>query len=607
MTSKEMEPLQNKRPATQTQRQTPKTTLGNLPTVPRVYSSRPIVMRRYADTAVMQQRRSIAASPMMTAVPTQTPQFDDTIRDRLRTSQAFKPASIATDLAPIEARAAPLTPLVTVPVAPLTSPVAPPVRVVLQQPTRQPISMELPGAESPSRLNIIKSIAGRRAYRRLAFRGIAVALVLVITMGGLLFSQSYLKIHKVFKGGSGTAEALKATVDPNMLKGEGNGRVNILLLGRGGGTHDAPDLTDTMMLVSIDPVNHTSTLLSVPRDLWVNIPNQGVNKINAAWESGVFKYLGKQTTGSTNPQAITAGFDLVDKTVGDVLGLTIDYNVLINFQAFQQAVDTVGGISLNVPTDLIDPTMAWENAKNPVLAKAGPQTFDGKHALIYSRSRETTSDYARATRQRAMLVALKGKVATLGTLSNPLKLSGLLSAFGNNVQTDLSINNATRLYSILSAIDDSKVTSIGLSDGPTPYVMGGNINGQSVVLPKAGLFKYDGIQQFVRGQLKDPYIVKENAKILVLNGTTLPGQATSRGEELKTYGYNVIAMTNAPNSGWSHTTLVDLTHNNKYTKNYLEQRFGQKAASTLSDTTIPTNGADFAIIIGSDEANSTQP
>lgn len=471
---------------------------------------------------------------------------------------------------------------------------------------RVPFDMSLPGKESISPFSPRVSRSKWRVFRRGFSRSLAAALILLIAMSGLLFSQSYLKLHKVFKGGSGTAAALKANVNPNLLKGEGSGRVNILLMGRGGGTHDGPDLTDTMMLASIDPVNHTSTLLSIPRDLWVNVQNSGVMKINAAWETGEFKYLGKNTTGSTNPKAIQAGFDLVDQTVQSVFGVNVDYNMLVDFQAFSQAVDTVGGVNINVPADLVDPTMAWENANNPVLAKAGPQAFNGDHALQYVRSRETTSDFARAERQRAVLVALKSKVVSLGTLSNPLKISGLISAFGNNVQTDLSINNATRLYDIVKNIGDTSVTSIGLADGTNQYVTGGNINGQSIVLPKAGLFKYDAIQQFVRLQLKDPYIVKENARITVLNGTSTPGLASVKADELKSYGYNVAFVGNTPHTGWTATTLVDLSRHNKYTKNYLEQRFNQKASNSLSDTTIPTNGADFVIIVGSDEAAPTQ-
>jgi hypothetical protein len=147
------------------------------------------------------------------------------------------------------------------------------------------------------------------------------------------------------------------------------------------------------------------------------------------------------------------------------------------------------------------------------------------------------------------------------------------------------------------------VTSIGLADDGNQLVTTGNINGQSVVLPKAGLFSYNAIQQYIRGQLKDPYITREKAKITILNGTLLPGLASAKADELKSYGYNVVSVGNAPSSSWLQTTLVDLTHKNKYTKHYLEQRLNVAAADQLSDNTIPTNGADFVIIIGSDATN----
>jgi len=301
------------------------------------------------------------------------------------------------------------------------------------------------------------------------------------------------------------------------------------------------------MLASIDPVNHTSTLVSIPRDLWVDVPNQGAMKINAAFEGGEFKYLGKVAPGSTNRNAIQAGFNEADQTVESVLGVTIHYNVLVSFQAFQQAVDTVGGVTVNVPSDLVDPTMAWENGHNPLIAKAGTDAFNGKQALNYVRSRETTSDFSRAERQRAVLVALKAKIASAGTVSNPVKLSKLMKAFGANVQTDLSLKDANRLYRITKAIPENKTTSIGFADPPNNYVTTGTLAGQAVALPTAGLFNYKDIQAYIRTQLKDPYILKENAKIVILNGTSNVGLAGSKADELKTYGYNVVSTGNAPN------------------------------------------------------------
>ncbi len=567
-----MEPLRFKRPATQTNGQITQTTFGNSQPVPKAYAARPSLS--HLDMEGMNGR--LRPRPHATTPPR---------RQMLMTS--MQPLPVAQPTAP-DPIAAPQT--MPRPRRPLT------------------IDMSLPGEESPLRLRTMYQNAKWAHVRHWAFRGMALAMILVITMGGLLFSQGYLKANKVFKGGAGTAEALKPTVNPDLLKGEGSGRVNILLLGRGGGTHQAPDLTDTLMLASIDPVNHTASLVSLPRDLWVTVPNHGVMKLNAAWQTGVFKYLGKNTTGTTDPKAIAAGFELVDQTIQDVLGLEINYNVIVNFQAFQQAIDTVGGVNISVPADLVDPTMAWENNNDPVLARAGPQAFDGKHALIYVRSRETSSDFARAERQRTMLVALKSKVVSLGTLSNPVKISGLLSAFGNNVQTDLSLKNAQRLYNLTKDISDAHTTSLGLADPAKPLVTTGNINGQSVVLPKAGLFNYNDIRQFIRNQLTDPYLIREHAKVLVLNGTMLPGLATTKGEELKTYGYNISGMGNTPNSGWTQTALVDLSHGkSKYTKHYLEQRLGLTATTKLPDSMIQTNGVEFVIILGSDQTATTHP
>jgi len=446
------------------------------------------------------------------------------------------------------------------------------------------VDMGLPGDASPD-LRPGPIVRGHKgaATRRWAFRGVAATLILLTGLGGLLFSQGYLKLHQVFKGGTVTAAALKANVDPALLKGEGDGRINVLLLGRGGGTHDAPDLTDTMMLASIDPINHTSTLLSIPRDFWVDVPNDGAMKINAAWETGKYKYLGKINNDNTNTQAVQAGFDLVDQTVENVIGVPIHYNMLLDFQAFRQAVDTLGGVDVNVPSDLFDPTMAWENAGNSTLAKAGPQTFDGKHALIYVRSRETSTDFARSERQRTVLLALKEKVRTLGTLSNPVKIAGLMNSFGNNVQTDLSLTDGNRLYSIFKDVSNANTKSIGLG------------------------FKYSDIQNFVRGQLKDPYLTKENAKILILNGTSRPGLATTESNLLKSYGYNIVGAANAPTSGYSQTMIIDLSQGkNKYTKHYLEQRLNVTASTKLPDPAIQHNQADFVIIVGSDETTTSQ-
>jgi LCP family protein required for cell wall assembly len=306
-----------------------------------------------------------------------------------------------------------------------------------------------------------------------------------------------------------------------------------------------------------------------------------------------------------NTQAVKAGFETADKAVEQVLGINIHYNLLVNFRSFQQAVDSLGGVNINVPKQLYDPTMAWENHWNPVLAKAGQQQFNGKQALLYARSRETSSDFARSERQRALILAIKQKVVTLGTLSNPFKISKLMSAFGNNVVTDLSLSDAGRLYSLTKDIADSNIKSIGLATDTVKLVTTGRVGNQSVVLPTAGQDNYDDIKMFVRKSLPDGFILKENARVVVLNGTGIEGLATEKADDLKSYSYNVTRVESAPTDAYQRTVLVNLSGNkNPYTKHYLEQRFGTQATTSLPDSTLQKAGADFILILGRDETSS---
>jgi LCP family protein required for cell wall assembly len=444
----------------------------------------------------------------------------------------------------------------------------------------------------------------KRKAHRIRKWVLATTLVLVLTVlitGGAIFAKGLLSAHKVLKGG-GKAAALQANVNPNLLKGEGDGRINILLLGIGGDGHDGPDLTDTILIASIDPVNHKTALLSVPRDLWVSVPGAGSMKINAVYETGKYKYLGKMSDSNADAKAVEAGFALDDQILEQALGIPIHYHVLVNFHAFQQAVDTVGGVTVNVPTELYDPTMAWENHGSSILAEPGVQTFNGLQALYYARSRETSSDFARAERQRAIIVALEQKALSLGTVSDPLKISQLLDALGNNVVSDFSLTDMKRLYDITKGIDPATMQSVGLSNTPpNDLVTTGYIGNQSVVLPKAGLGDYSDIQSFVRNTLRDGYLAKENASVTVLNASSNTNLAQTQADTLKSYGYTVSTVGEAP-IRHQHTVVVDLTHGkDSYTRHYLEERYGVKATTKLPDQAIHPGNAQFVIILGEDE------
>ncbi len=434
-------------------------------------------------------------------------------------------------------------------------------------------------------------------------------MLMALIGGGYLFSQGYLQLNKVFQGGS-SAAALADDVDPSLLKGEGDGRVNILMLGVGGSEHSGGDLTDTLMVASIDPVNNQAVLLSIPRDLWTKMPNNYIaayHKINAAYESGKYKHSGKQVQNNDDRKAVMAGFQGVDGVVERVTGIPIHYNVLVDFDAFGQAVDSLGGITVNSKERLYDPTMAWENKRNPVLAIAGDNNFNGKQALNYVRSRSTSSDFARGERQRTVILAMKEKATEAGTLTNPVKISNLMSAFGDNVQSDISLSDMTRLASILKRIPSSQIQSVSLADPGNNFVTTGNINGLSVVIPKAGIEDYADIQTYIRSKLRDGFITKENATIAILNGTSTPGLASDKADELKAYGYNIGLVDNAPTQDYAKTTVVDLSNGSKkYTLNYLKKRLQIPNAVTQLPAGVIAENTNIVIILGTNEANPSQ-
>jgi LCP family protein required for cell wall assembly len=438
-------------------------------------------------------------------------------------------------------------------------------------------------------------------------RRVALGLVVVVLLVGAWFGFTALNAaRKIISNSHGGAPALAGIIDPTKLKGEGDGRINVLVLGIGGAGHDGPDLSDTIMVISIDPRTKDAAMLSVPRDLYVKIPAVGkysthYAKINEANSDG----------GPTE----------AEKVVENVLGVPIHYYVLIDFSGFKQAIDAVGGVDVNVPKALNDPYYPCDDGTKyagkycAISFKAGEQHMTGAQALKYARSRETTSDFDRAARQQLIIGALKNKAMQLSTLTNPLKLTELINAVGSHVKTDFQPNEITKMASIVKSIDPAKVTNKVLDTVGTDSLLvdaSGKIDGAgSIELPRKGNFDYTDIQDFVKNIFVDHYITDENAKVEVQNGSGLAGVAAQVVKSLKAAHYNVGDPLNATNH-YTKTVIYDYTGGKKpYTINYLERRFGVKAQRTSSPTpatdasgnTLPV--PDIRIILGSDYSSST--
>ncbi len=433
----------------------------------------------------------------------------------------------------------------------------------------------------------------------------------LLLIGGGIALRAFLTGRDIFKGGGNSVVLNNQEVDPTLLKGEGDGRVNILILGKGGSEQrDGPELTDTIILASIDPIAKEAALLSIPRDLWVTAPSGYSSKINEVYvnakNTALNQYAWKdRNSDRAKDAAQTAGIDALKTTITESIGVPVHYYTMIDFAGFKKAINTVGGIEIDVKEPLIDSTMAWENGGRATIAKVGLQRFDGTRALMYARSRKGSArgDFARADRQREVILALKDRVLSTGTLANPIKINQLISDFGGQVTSDFSVNEILRVYDLTKDISGDKVASVGLDD----YVTGQMISGLSAQVPKAGLTDFSDIKDYVRNIMRDAFLKKEDAKIMILNGTTKVGLATTKNKELKSYGYNILSVGDAPTTNYTNTILVDLRDGkNKYTKNYLEKRLGVTATGKLPDQDINTADADFVIILGSNETNSSQ-
>jgi LCP family protein required for cell wall assembly len=268
----------------------------------------------------------------------------------------------------------------------------------------------------------------------------------------------------------------------------GTKRINILLLGTD--TSNKPEEvqqrdTDTMMVVTIDPVHHQVGMLSIPRDLWVNIPGYGYHKINAAYSLG--------------------GIRLARQTVEQVFGIPIHYYAWIGLSGFIKVVDTLGGVVVDATHPVLDDTFPNDlNSPNPyaymrVYIPAGPQYMDGATALEYVRSRhgDLVGDFGRGARQEQILIGLRQKATTLNVLTH---LPDLVADLQGSVKTDLSLPELWRMAVFARSIDPATVNRVVLKP-PLYSSTGTSADGESIVIPN-----WDTIRPLIRQMFAEPVI-----------------------------------------------------------------------------------------------------
>lgn len=326
-------------------------------------------------------------------------------------------------------------------------------------------------------------------------RGIASIFLLFLVFILVIGAWDAVQLSKASKKMFGSGNLL------SLLGGDlasADGRTNILLVGYSADDpgHNGANLTDSIMLISLDSNKKTGYILSIPRDLWVMVPGYGYAKINEAYQIG-------EREGFSKEGYAPGGMGQLESIVSQKLNVAINYYALINYSAFRETVDAVGGITLNIqssdPRGLYDPSLDYTSLTCCALADYpnGQVKLNGKQALNLARARGDAygsygfaqSDFDRTNHQRQMLQALKNQAVSWSVILNPLKAGHLFDGMANNVTTDLDTGNVLPLFSTVNNIKDLK--SVGLRD-----LNGKNYLGSygGALIPLSGINDYSEIQ-----------------------------------------------------------------------------------------------------------------
>jgi LCP family protein required for cell wall assembly len=382
---------------------------------------------------------------------------------------------------------------------------------------------------------------------------------------------------------------------------DGAQRVTVLVMGYDYGDwsedRSCPCRTDTMILLTLDPLTQSAGMLSIPRDLWVQIPGfADYYKINTAY------YLGDAN------QLPDGGPGLAIETVEQLLGVPINFYATIDFGAFEVFVDEIGGVEVDVPYE-IDVTPRYGHI-TPL--QPGKQILDGPMALAYARNRYTEGgDFDRAQRTQQVIMAIRDKILSLEMLPVLISKAGILySELSSGVKTNMTLEQVIQLAWTAQQILPSNIHR-GVIAPPYQVILGTSPDGLDILIPvpdeirkvRDEIFTTTGpISPIVATADLKTLMKDEGARVSVLNGSGAEGLAGKTQEFLISNEVNANTVGNA-GQPYARTTIISYT-GKIYTIKYLLQVMGLPDNTPIYDSYDPNSQVDIEIMIGEDWAAS---
>ena len=392
---------------------------------------------------------------------------------------------------------------------------------------------------------------------------------------------------------------------------DGASRINILFVGLRGGdplTESCPFCTDTLILLTVDPKSKTAGMLSIPRDMWVNIPGFGYSRINTAWSLG---------RGSRLPGG---GPALAMKTVSHFIGVPIDYYAQVDFDTFIDIIDVIGGVDVyNDETLFLDPIAHGKDFPKVKLTCCGTRHLSGRVALAYARCRHeeqgcTDGDVGRAKRQQKVVFGIRDKI--LDPQNFPRLMSRapeMYGIFSEGIHTNMSLQDALKLAVLVKDIPRGQIKTGVIDDSMT--IMDNTILGgqnASILRPFPDEVRLLRDQIFTASGPLGPLaegdasalMQADEARVRILNGTSTPDLDQRTGSFLTQQGLQIQEY--GTNKALSRTTIV-LYSPKLYTLRFLQDLFGITSSTQILIKPDPTQTVDIEIRLGKDWVSKLPP